>query len=49
MQVAGACYLIASFAALFAPTLAGESSLCLWLLQKGVDVAKWKAQLSLAG
>lgn len=61
MQVAGACYLIASFAAISAPALAdaispwillpplvGESSFCLWLLFKGVDVAKWEAQLTLA-
>src|ERR1700730_4951018 len=55
MQVAGLSYLIACFAALFAPTFAdliipailvppliGESSFCLWLLVKGVNIAKWK-------
>ncbi|MFC6224118.1 DUF4386 domain-containing protein [Hymenobacter artigasi] len=54
LQVAGASYLLACWAALFAPALAdvllpgilllpllGESSFCLWLLIKGVDVAKW--------
>jgi hypothetical protein len=62
MQLAGACYMIASFSALFAPAmsaainpwillpvLVGESSLCLWLLVKGVDVAKWNQKLSIAG
>lgn len=60
MQLAGASYLTACFAALFAPTFAdvitptilipplvGESSLCLWLLVKGVDVARWDARFSL--
>lgn len=59
MQIAGAAYLIASFAALFAPAvsdaispwillppLIGESSLCLWLLIRGVDVGKWRARCS---
>jgi hypothetical protein len=54
MQIAGACYLTACFAALFAPAFydlivpeilippfIGESSFCLWLLIKGVDVPKW--------
>jgi hypothetical protein len=60
MQVAGLSYLVACFAALFAPTFAelitpavlippliGESSFCLWLLVKGVDIAKWKARVSI--
>jgi hypothetical protein len=59
MQVAGVSYLIACFAALFAPALSawitpailippliGESSLCLWLLVKGVNVAKWQARVA---
>ncbi|APV49428.1 hypothetical protein BWI17_06875 [Betaproteobacteria bacterium GR16-43] len=54
MQVAGASYLVNSFAIVLAPTLAdvtfaamvvpvlaGEGSLCLWLLLKGVDEARW--------
>lgn len=59
MQLAGASYLLACFAALLAPAVAarllpavllpsliGESSLCLWLLVKGVDTVKWHAQAS---
>ena len=59
MQIAGLSYLIACFAALFAPTLAdqltpailvppliGESSYCLWLLIKGVNLAKWRERIS---
>ena len=59
MQIAGLSYLMACFAALFAPALAdlitpaillppliGESSFCLWLLIKGVDVGKWKERLT---
>ena len=59
MQIAGFSYLMACFAALFAPALAdlitpaillppliGESSFCLWLLIKGVDVGKWKERLT---
>src|SRR5580704_16963755 len=55
MQLAGLSYLIACFAALFAPALSdlispaillppliGESSFCLWLLVKGVNVVKWQ-------
>ncbi|MGA2779144.1 MAG: DUF4386 domain-containing protein [Steroidobacteraceae bacterium] len=58
MQIAGLSYLIACFAALFAPAIAdliipaillppliGESSFCLWLLVKGVNVAKWDERL----
>jgi hypothetical protein len=54
MQIAGACYLIDSFALTLAPAFAnrlfpwilapcfiGETSLCLWLLIKGVDVRRW--------
>jgi hypothetical protein len=60
MQVAGASYLVACFAALFAPVLAdliipaillppliGESAYCLWLLVKGVNVAKWNERIRL--
>jgi hypothetical protein len=60
LQIAGLSYLIACFAALFAPTFAdlivpaillppliGESSFCLWLLLKGVNIAKWKERVSL--
>ncbi|HEV3017820.1 MAG TPA: DUF4386 domain-containing protein [Burkholderiaceae bacterium] len=60
MQVAGASYLTACFAALFAPAFAdlitpailvppliGESSFCLWLLVKGVNVPKWKERISM--
>lgn len=59
MQLAGVCYLIACFAALFAPAFAnmitpaillppliGESSLCLWLLVKGVNISKWKERIN---
>ena len=59
MQMAGGSYLVACFAALFAPALAdsllpgvllpsliGESSLCLWLLVKGVNSAKWEEQVN---
>jgi hypothetical protein len=59
MQVAGLSYLVACFAALFAPAFAdlitpaillppliGESSFCLWLLVKGVNVPKWKERMS---
>lgn len=59
MQIAGLSYLIACFAALFAPAFAdlitpaillppliGESSFCLWLLIKGVNIAKWKERVS---
>ena len=60
MQIAGLSYLIACFAALFAPAFAdlitpaillppliGESSFCLWLLVKGVNIAKWKERASM--
>jgi hypothetical protein len=59
MQLAGLSYLIACFAALFAPAFAelispaillpplvGESSFCLWLLVKGVNIAKWKERVN---
>jgi hypothetical protein len=58
LQLAGFCYLVSCFAALFAPALAdllipaillpplvGESSFCLWMLIKGVDIDKWNAQM----
>jgi hypothetical protein len=61
MQLAGLCYLVACFAALFAPAVAdvispaillpplvGESSYCLWLLIKGVDIGKWNERTSMA-
>jgi hypothetical protein len=32
--------------AILLPPLIGESSFCLWLLIKGVDVAKWKERVS---
>ncbi|MEO6454620.1 MAG: DUF4386 domain-containing protein [Ginsengibacter sp.] len=52
MQVAGLCYITNSFALIIAPKIANllfmlppfiaETSFCLWLLVKGVDVTKWK-------
>ncbi|MES2342010.1 MAG: DUF4386 domain-containing protein [Pseudomonadota bacterium] len=61
MQAAGASYLIAAFAQLFAPAFAaqitpaillpalvGESTLCLWLLLKGVNLRAWTARLAQA-
>ncbi|WP_201315228.1 DUF4386 domain-containing protein [Dyella sp. EPa41] len=61
MQLAGLSYLIACFAALFAPKLAdlitpailvpalvGETSFCLWLLIKGVNVTKWNQRVGIA-
>jgi hypothetical protein len=58
LQIAGACYLAACFASLFAPALAsllipailippfiGESTMCLWLLIKGVNIAKWNERI----
>jgi Domain of unknown function (DUF4386) len=60
MQAAGMSYLVACFAALFAPAFAdlitpaillppfiGESSFCLWLLLKGVNIEKWKERTSM--
>jgi hypothetical protein len=60
MQLAGLCYLVSCFAALFAPALSdlitpaillppliGESSYCLWLLIKGVDVDKWNERMTM--
>jgi hypothetical protein len=59
MQIAGLSYLIACFAALFAPAFAdliipailippliGESSFCLWLLVKGVNLTKWQERVT---
>jgi hypothetical protein len=34
--------------AVLVPPLIGESSFCLWLLVKGVNVAKWKERISMA-
>jgi Domain of unknown function (DUF4386) len=61
MQLAGLCYLVSCFAALFAPaisnlitpaillpSLIGESSYCLWLLVKGVNIKKWNERMSMA-
>ncbi len=58
MELAGLSYLVACFAALFAPAVAdliipailippliGESSFCLWLLVKGVNIAKWNERV----
>jgi hypothetical protein len=54
--IGGVAYLINSFALFLAPSVAAltffllifpfvaETSLCLWLLVKGVNVAKWQAQ-----
>lgn len=54
MAIAGACYLVNSLVLVAAPGLAdriqlsilpafvGETSLCLWLLLKGVDIEKWR-------
>jgi Domain of unknown function (DUF4386) len=33
--------------AILIPSLIGESSLCLWLLVKGVNVAKWNERVML--
>jgi hypothetical protein len=57
MQLAGACYLVNSFALIVAPRLAArlypaillspfvaEAALALWLLVKGVDVARWRSR-----
>jgi Domain of unknown function (DUF4386) len=34
--------------AILVPPLIGESSFCLWLLVKGVNIAKWKERISMA-
>lgn len=60
MQIAGVCYLIGCFSALFFPSIANliipailvpclisEVSLSLWLLVKGVNLAKWNDKLIL--
>jgi hypothetical protein len=60
MEAAGLSYLVACFAALFAPAFAdlitpaillppfiGESSFCLWLLLKGVNIQKWKERTNM--
>jgi hypothetical protein len=33
--------------AILVPPLIGESSFCLWLLVKGVNIAKWKERVSM--
>jgi hypothetical protein len=59
MTIAGLSYLTNSFTLILAPTYAamispilvlafiGETSLCLWLIVKGVNVPKWETQASL--
>jgi len=61
MAIAGLSYLTNSFTLILAPqyagvifpilvlALIGESSLCLWLMVKGVNVQRWKEQASAAG
>ena len=56
LMAAGVCYITNSFVDFVAPAIAGyamallivpgiaESSLCLWLLVKGVNVARWQEQ-----
>lgn len=58
MVIAGLSYLTNSFTLILAPAYAGtifpilalaligETSLCLWLIVKGVNVSKWKARAS---
>ena len=46
---AGALILAPAFAdrlfpAILIPSFIGETSLCLWLMVKGVDVGKWRAR-----
>lgn len=58
MQIAGACYLINSFALLLAPDFASlailmpclvaELSLALWLLVKGVNMHEWKIRAGMS-
>lgn len=61
LVIAGACYLVQSFAHFLAPAFAGtlfpaifvpifvaELSLTLWLIVKGVDVARWEERASAA-
>ena len=60
MAIAGLSYLTNSFTLILAPTYAatvlpilvlaliGESSLCLWLMVKGVNVPKWNEKAHLA-
>ena len=60
MAIAGLSYLTNSFTLILAPTYAatvlpilvlaliGESSLCLWLMVKGVNVPKWNEKARLA-
>lgn len=62
LAIAGACYLVQSFAhflapsvgapwlqALLVPAFVAELSLALWLLVRGVDVAKWRLRQSFGG
>jgi len=61
MQIAGASYLVNSFALILAPAVASrlfpaimlppfvaELSMALWLLLKGVNIAKWEQQTGMA-
>jgi hypothetical protein len=60
MVIAGLSYLVNSFTLILAPAYAGtiflvlvlaligESSLCLWLIVKGVNVPKWNESARLA-
>jgi Domain of unknown function (DUF4386) len=60
MAIAGLSYLANSFTLILAPAYAGtiflilalaligELSLCLWLMVKGVNVAKWNEKARLA-
>jgi hypothetical protein len=34
------------FPAIFAPAFVGETSMCLWLLLKGVNVEKWNRRVA---
>jgi hypothetical protein len=57
MTIAGLSYLTNSFTLILAPAYAGtilpvlvlaligESSLCLWLIVKGVNLPKWKERV----
>jgi len=37
------------FPAILLPAFIGESAMCLWMLVKGVDIAKWNARLPVVG
>jgi hypothetical protein len=44
-RIGGVLYLI--FPAVLLPAFIGELSLCLWLIVKGVNVSKWRKQISM--